>query len=153
MKISTKGRYGLRAMLDLAKHTKNGETVSVQSISERQNISESYLEQLVSLLKKAGLIESVRGANGGYRLSRDESQISVGDILRACEGDIEVVSCSAKDTEESCNQSGKCAAKVVWEAINNAIESAVDGIMLSSLTDESLGLSEEDELDTEKCIN
>ena len=89
MKLSTKGRYGLRAMIDLASHM-DEETVSLSSIARRECISESYLEQLASSLKKAGLVTSSRGAQGGYRLGRDASEISVGDVLRACEGSTEV---------------------------------------------------------------
>ena len=86
MKLSTKGRYGLRAMIDLASHEEEG-AVSIASISERQNISESYLEQLVRPLRKAGFIESVRGAGGGYVLAKPADSISVGDVLRVLEGD------------------------------------------------------------------
>ena len=82
MKLSTKGRYGLRALIDLALYSEN-ETVSIASISARQNISESYLEQLIAKLRKAGLVTSVRGAGGGYKLAKPASEISVGDILRA----------------------------------------------------------------------
>ncbi len=82
MKLSTKGRYGLRALIDLALYSEN-ETVSIASISARQNISESYLEQLIAKLRKAGLVTSVRGAGGGYKLALPASEISVGDILRA----------------------------------------------------------------------
>ena len=86
MKLSTKGRYGLRAMIDLASHEEEG-AVSIASISERQNISESYLEQLVRPLRKAGFIESVRGAGGGYVLAKPADSISVGDVLRVLGAD------------------------------------------------------------------
>lgn len=85
MKLSTKGRYGLRAMIDLAIHSKE-EAVSIASIAARQKISESYLEQLIPKLRKAGMIVSVRGAGGGYMLAKPAKEISVGDILRALEG-------------------------------------------------------------------
>ena len=87
MKLSTKGRYGLSAMIDLAVYSEN-EAVSLNSIAERQHISEGYLEQLMAKLKKAGLVTSIRGASGGYRLARPASEVSVGDILRALEGKI-----------------------------------------------------------------
>ena len=90
MKLSTKGRYGLRAIVDLASNSQDG-AVCISSIAQRQNLSESYLEQLMSLLRKAGIIESVRGAGGGYRLARPPEQISVGEILRALEGDLNFV--------------------------------------------------------------
>ena len=94
MKLSTKGRYGLRALIDLARYS--GEApVSTASISERQDISERYLEQLMSLLKKAELVKSVRGAGGGYMLAKDMDHISVGDVLRALEGSLDPVECAA----------------------------------------------------------
>ena len=94
MKLSTKGRYGLRAMIDLARYSEE-EPVSISSIAARQDISERYLEQLVGLLKKAGLVRSIRGATGGYILARSAADISVGDILRALEGSLEPVKCAA----------------------------------------------------------
>ena len=94
MQISTKGRYGLRALIDLALYS-DEEAVSIQSISNRQNISDSYLEQLMRKLKKAGLVVSERGAQGGYRLAKPADEISVGDVLRALEGSLEAVSCGA----------------------------------------------------------
>lgn len=87
MKISTKGRYGLRAFIDLACYGAE-EPVSISSISARQEISERYLEQLMAKLKKAGLVKSIRGAGGGYRLAKDAAEVSVGDVLRALEGDL-----------------------------------------------------------------
>ena len=92
MKLSTKGRYGLRALIDLAQYSGQA-PVSITSISARQDISERYLEQLMALLRKAGLIRSVRGAGGGYVLAKDMKEISVGDILRALEGNLEPVEC------------------------------------------------------------
>ena len=92
MKLSTKGRYGLRAMIDLAQYSEQ-EAVSISSIAQRQNISESYLEQLVAKLKKSGLVMSTRGAQGGYRLARPADEISVGDVLRALEGGLNLVEC------------------------------------------------------------
>ena len=101
MKISTKGRYGLRALIDLAQYSEI-EPVSISSIATRQAISEGYLEQLMSMLKKAGLIKSIRGAGGGYVLARDMSEISVGDVLRVLEGSLQPVECAAFSQEESC---------------------------------------------------
>lgn len=90
MKLSTKGRYGLRALIDLAVYSEES-AVSIGSIAARQKISESYLEQLMAKLRKAGLVVSIRGAGGGYRLARPAGEISVGDILRALEGNLEAV--------------------------------------------------------------
>ena len=149
MKLSTKGRYGLRAMIDLAAHM-DEETVSLNSIAKRQNISESYLEQLAASLKKAGLVVSSRGAQGGYKLGRAASEISVGDVLRACEGSTDAVSCPGMTAEAAGVRSGKpggvvagcagadvCVSKYVWEKINAAITDTVDGIYLDELVRES----------------
>lgn len=135
MKLSTKGKYGLRAMIDLAQYSEQ-EAVSISSISTRQNISESYLEQLVAKLRKAGLVKSIRGAQGGYQLARPSNEISVGDILRALEGNLEAVECHAL-TEEGCDGADLCVAKYVWQQINESIARTVDEMMLDQLVDES----------------
>ena len=111
MKLSTKGRYGLRAMIDLAVYSEK-EPVSIQSIADRQNISERYLEQLMASLKKEGLVKSIRGANGGYQLARPAIGISVGDILRALEGDLRAVTCPANGEEGNggCENADLCDA-------------------------------------------
>lgn len=135
MKLSTKGRYGLRALIDLAQYSEQ-EAVSISSISQRQNISESYLEQLVAKLRKAGLVTSIRGAQGGYLLARPASTISVGDILRALEGNLEAVECTAH-TNEGCDGSDLCVTKYVWQRINESIAKTVDEMMLDQLVEES----------------
>lgn len=135
MKISTKGKYGLRAMIDLAQYSEQ-EAVSISSIAQRQKISESYLEQLVAKLKKAGLVVSIRGAAGGYRLARPASDISVGDVLRALEGDVRAVICTAQ-TEEGCEGEELCVTKYVWQRINESIEKTVDEMMIDQLVAES----------------
>lgn len=112
MKLSTKGRYGLRAMIDLAVYSEK-EPVSIQSIADRQNISERYLEQLMASLKKEGLVKSIRGANGGYQLARPAIGISVGDILRALEGDLRAVTCPANGEEGN----GGAESRSVCDAI------------------------------------
>ena len=135
MKLSTKGRYGLRAMIDLAQYSEH-EAVSISSIAQRQSISESYLEQLVAKLRKAGLVQGIRGAQGGYRLARPSNQVSVGDVLRALEGKLEAVECSA-DTDEGCQGSDLCVTKYVWQRINESIARTVDEMMLEQLVEES----------------
>lgn len=135
MKLSTKGRYGLRALIDLAQYSEE-EAVSIASIAARQNISESYLEQLVAKLRKAGLVVSIRGAQGGYRLARPSDTISVGDILRALEGNLEAVECSAH-TDEGCQGADLCVTKYVWQRINESIARTVDEMMLDQLVEES----------------
>lgn len=136
MKISTKGRYGLRALIDLAQYSEI-EPVSISSIAARQAISEGYLEQLMSLLKKAGLIKSIRGAGGGYVLAKDVSEISVGDVLRALEGSLQPVECAAFSSEDSCEAAGGCVTKYVWQRINESINQTVNEISLKQLVEES----------------
>lgn len=134
MKISTKGRYGLRAVLDIAMHA-DSEAVALSSIATRQHISISYLEQLISKLKKAGIVNSIRGAQGGYILARPAEEISVGDILRCLEGNLNPVECS-EILGGSCTDSDVCVTKFVWKRISDSISQAVDGLMLSELVEE-----------------
>lgn len=136
MKLSTKGRYGLRAMIDLAIHSKD-EAVSIASIAARQKISESYLEQLIPKLRKAGMISSVRGAGGGYMLAKPASEISVGDILRALEGSLDPVDCAGLPGAAGCEESENCVTKYVWQKINESINQTVDGIYLEELLKET----------------
>lgn len=136
MKLSTKGRYGLRAMIDLAIHSQN-ETVSIASIAARQKISESYLEQLIPKLRKAGMISSVRGAGGGYVLAKPASEISVGDVLRALEGSLDPVDCAGLPGAAGCEESENCVTKYVWQKINESINQTVDGICLEELIKET----------------
>ena len=142
MKLSTKGRYGLRALLDLALHNEE-EAVSLQSIAERQNISMGYLEQLMRLLKKEGLVTSVRGAGGGYHLAREASEISVGDILRALEGSLDAVTCPGNEGGSGCQGADLCVTRFVWKRINDSITQAVDTMMLEHLVEESRLMQEE----------
>lgn len=136
MKLSTKGRYGLRALIDLAQYSEK-EPVSITSISNRQGISERYLEQLMAKLKKAGLVKSIRGAGGGYILERDMHEISVGDVLRALEGSLDPVECSGLSEEEGCSAAESCVTKYVWQRINDSINQTVDSIMMDQLVEES----------------
>ena len=136
MKLSTKGRYGLRALVDLARYSEE-EPVSISSISAREDISEGYLEQLMALLKKAGLVKSIRGAAGGYVLARPVGQISVGDVLRALEGSLEPVECAGLEPDGECKASDYCVTKYVWQRINDSISRTVDEIRLDQLVEES----------------
>lgn len=145
MKLSTKGRYGLRAVLDIAMNC-GEEAVSLSSIAERQGISMSYLEQLIAKLKKAGIVNSIRGAQGGYVLARPAEEISVGQVLRALEGDLHPVDCSeVTGSKEHCNSSGLCVTKYVWKRISDSINNAVDALMLSELVEEGKALRESSE--------
>lgn len=140
MKISTKGRYGLRAVLDLAMNSET-EAVALSSIAERQHISVSYLEQLVSKLRKAGIVNSIRGAQGGYVLAKPADEISVGDILRALEGDLHPVDCAeVYGGENVCQGADVCVSKFVWKRISDSISQAVDTLMLSDLAEEGKAL-------------
>ena len=133
MKLSTKGRYGLRAVLDLAINSTE-EAVALSSIAERQNISISYLEQLIAKLRKAEIVKSTRGAKGGYVLARPAEEISVGEILRCLEGDLSPVDCAEiMGGESTCSASDICVTKFVWKRINDSINEAVDNLMLSEL--------------------
>ncbi len=133
MKISTKGRYALRLMLDLALNN-TGEYITIKSIAGRQEISEKYLEQIISILNKAGYVKSVRGAQGGYKLAKEPSEYTVGMILRLTEGSIAPVDCLDDDADE-CSRSSNCVTKEVWIELYDAIRSVVDRITLQDLVD------------------
>ncbi|MCI8561691.1 MAG: Rrf2 family transcriptional regulator [Dorea sp.] len=150
MKLSTKGRYGLRAMIDLARYS-GKEPVTIGSIAARQNISERYLEQIVALLKKGGLVKSIRGASGGYVLARQMKEISVGDILRVLEGSLEPVKCAAFDSEDGCMASDGCVTKYVWQKINESIARAVDEMNLEELVSESERINPEGDYTNPMC--
>ena len=152
MKLSTKGRYGLRAIIDLARYSEK-EPVSISSIAARQDISERYLEQLVGLLRKAGLVKSIRGASGGYVLAKDVDKISVGDILRALEGSLEPVECAAFHGSDSCEAAGGCVTKYVWQRINESINRTVDEISLKHLVEESKTVQNSNLSTAKKCNN
>ena len=131
MKISTKGRYALRLMLDLAVNN-TGEPISLKDIAKRENISDKYLEQIISVLNKAGYVKSVRGAQGGYSLREKPEEYTVGMILRLTEGSLAPVSC-LEDGEVSCEHVDDCVSVIVYRKINDAINEVVDGITLADL--------------------
>jgi len=135
MKLSTKGRYGLRAMVDLAVNS-SVDHVALYSIAERQNISVNYLEQVFSILRKAGLVKSVKGAQGGYTLSDNPSNIKVGVILRALEGNLSVVDEESEDGDLSADSIQRCLKVNIWDKINDSINSIVDSLTLEELVDE-----------------
>ena len=129
MKISTKGRYALRLMIDLAENS-SGNPVSLKDVAKRQGISDKYLEQIISVLNKAGYVRSVRGAQGGYLLKSD----TVGMILRQTEGSLAPVSC-IEDDEIICDRQEQCVTSIVYKKINDAISNVVDNITLQDLVD------------------
>ena len=136
MTLSTKGRYGLRAMVDLADFSEESPQ-SIANIAQRQSISDSYLEQLMAKLKKANLIKSIRGSQGGYVLARPSNEISVGEILRALEGDLLPIKCMGLRDETGCQDSDKCVTKNVWKRIDDSIQNAVDSIWLSEFVEDN----------------
>ena len=124
MKISTKGRYALRLMLDLAVHGGDGLPVSLKDVSRRQQLSDKYLEQIVTPLSKAGLVRSMRGAGGGYLLTRRPEEYTVGEILRPLEGDLAPVECATD--AEFCSRSGQCVTVELWQEIHRAVSQVVE---------------------------
>ena len=131
MKISTKGRYAIRMMLDIAAHAESG-NVSLKDVSKRQDISLKYLEQIVNMLSKAGLVRSQRGAQGGYRLQRPADEITVGDILRVTEGDIAPVACLETE-ENTCPRASVCPTLSFWEGLYRTINDYLDSTTLAQL--------------------
>lgn len=136
MRLSTTGRYGLRAMVDLAAHGDLG-PVPIQAIAKRQALSEKYLEQLLGMLKKAGLVRSIRGTAGGYLVQGNLNEISVGDILRALEGDLSPVDCTGCNVDSGCKSANSCVSKFVWQKMNDSMESTVNHIYLNELADQA----------------
>jgi len=136
LRISTKGHYGVQAMFELAQHYGTG-PVSLRAIAERQVISEHYLEQLIAGLRKAGLVSSVRGAQGGYILARDPADIKVGDIVRVLEGPIAPVECVNDNETEHCLRSEFCITRGVWEKVKDSIEDVLDSISLADMCREA----------------
>ena len=130
MKISTKGRYALRVMIDLAQHD-NGEFITLKDISDRQGITIKYLEQIVASLSKAGFLRSMRGASGGHRLSRKPADYRVGDILRVMEGDLCPVECTAD--AGLCPRADTCTTMQFWRGLDKAINNYVDSFTLEDL--------------------
>lgn len=134
MKISTKGRYAVRVMLDLALNN-TGECIKVKEIAARQGISDKYLEQIISVLNKAGYVKSVRGAQGGYRLTKDPKEYTVGMILRLTEGSLAPVACLEADSGE-CERCDTCETLEVWRKLYAAVNDVVDGVTLEDLVEQ-----------------
>lgn len=135
MKLSTRGRYGLKVMYQLA--VKYGEgPISLNVIAEKENLSQNYLEQLVSVLRKEELINSVRGAQGGYMLAKPPEDITVGNILRVLEGSIGPADCVIEGNYE-CENEEECVTKLVWEQIKDSIDNVIDSITLEDMVNKS----------------
>ena len=133
MKISTKGRYALRMMLDLAEH-QNGGFVALKDIAGRQGISKKYLEQIVPILNRSDVLRTNRGFQGGYQLAKSPDKYTVGDILRLTEGSLAPVACLEQDPV-LCERSGECATLPVWRGLYKVINEYLDGITLQDILD------------------
>lgn len=133
MKISTRGRYALRLMMDIAMHD-NGEPVRIKDIARRQEVSEKYLEQIIAILNKAGFVRSIRGPKGGYTLSKKPEEYTAGMILRLTEGSLAPVSCLEMDVND-CPRQNQCATLELYKRIDNAVHQVVDNVTLADLVD------------------
>jgi len=131
VKISTKGRYSLRMLLDLAEHRNDG-FVSLKDVSERQGISKKYLEQIVTLLSQPDILRTNRGNKGGYMLAKEPDKYTVGDILRITEGGLFPVACLA-DKTNMCERSANCKTLWVWKGLENVVNKYLDGITLQDI--------------------
>ncbi|HQM01416.1 MAG TPA: Rrf2 family transcriptional regulator [Ruminococcus flavefaciens] len=139
MKISTKGRYALRMLFDLASHYDEG-FISLKEIAERQNISKKYLEQIVPLLNKSNLLRTNRGNKGGYMLARKANEITVADVLEATEGSLAPVACLEFEANE-CPRAGGCSTLFVWEGLYSSIKKYLSSISLQDIIDHSSDMS------------
>lgn len=139
MSISTKGRYALRIMIDIAIYS-NGSFVPLKDIAARQDISAKYLEQIISLLNKAGFLHSLRGNNGGYKLAKRTSEITAGDILRAAEGTLAPISC-LQETANPCEKRESCETLPFWKNYYKIVNDYVDSVTLEKLTEEAVSMS------------
>lgn len=145
MKLSTKGKYGVRAVFEIARHYGKG-PITIKEIADRQGISFSYLEQILHRLGKAGLIDSVRGPAGGYLLARKPSELTIGDIVRTLEGPIALSHCLEPGESEECYQADDCVARMVWAKVGAKIEEALDSISFNDL------LNQQHEPDKEQLV-
>lgn len=131
MRISTKGRYAIRLMLDLAMNA-SGDPIRLKDVARRQDISEKYLEQIISILNKAGFVRSVRGPQGGYTLQWPPEEYTAGMILRLTEGSLSPVEC-VDDTNACCAREDNCATRILWKKLDDAINDVVDHVTLEDL--------------------
>jgi len=132
LRLSTRGHYGLKAMFDLAQHY-GSEPIPLKTVAERQNISDNYLEQLIPILRKAGLVKSIRGSQGGYILAREPGKITVGDIIRAMEGPIAPVDCVSEVEPTECTRADSCITRTVWARVRDRLAEVMDSISLADM--------------------
>ena len=133
MKISTKGRYALRLVIDLAMHTDDG-FVTLKDIAARQNISKKYLEQIVPMLNRSGILKTNRGYQGGYKLARSPENCTVGEILKVTEGDLAPVSCLENEVNE-CPRAGECMTLFIWEELHKRTTDYLNSITVQDVID------------------
>lgn len=133
MKISTKGRYAVRMLLELAEHSPD-EYVSLKEIAQKQNISKKYLEQIVTILNKGDMLKTSRGFQGGYKLAKSPDKYTVGEILRLTEGGLAPVACLEHEPN-TCQRCNECQTLFVWEGLYSLIENYLDGITLRDIMD------------------
>ena len=134
MKFSTRGRYGVRAMFVLAQNNGKG-PLPLKQIAEAQGLSEPYLEQLIGDLRKAALVKSIRGAQGGYLLARTPKEITIGDIIRVMEGPIAPAECVMG--EDECLKSEKCVTRLIWERVRDSVSHVLDSITLFDMLEDA----------------
>ena len=134
MLISTKGRYALRIMIDLAEH-QTDEFISLRGIAQRQEISEKYLESIIRMLVKAKVVESLRGKGGGYRLRKDPDQYTVGSILRLTEESLAPVSCLEANAE-ACPRAGRCRTLTLWQGLDKVIYEYLESVTIADLMEQ-----------------
>ncbi len=132
MRLSTKGRYGLKAMYELAIFHEQNTPMPIKTIAQKTGLSDQYLEQIFSALKKAKLITSVRGAQGGYFLAKKPEEISVGDVIRCLDGPIEPAVCVSEDENHSC-EANDCGTRFVWRKLKDSIDECLDSISLQDM--------------------
>lgn len=144
MKLSTKGRYGLRAMYELSLSYKDNRPVAIKTIAQRTGFSDQYLEQIFASLKKNDLIVSIRGAQGGYLLSKPPKNISVGDIIRCLDGPIEPSVCVSSNENFTCSEEN-CVTRLVWKKLKDSIDNCLDLISLQDMIDNNIEQGEKNE--------
>lgn len=133
MRISTKGRYALRMLLDLAEH-QNGGFIALKDISERQKISKKYLEQIIPIFNSSNILRTTRGSQGGYRLAKTPDQYTMGEILRLTEGTLSPAPC-VDENAMGCDRSSECYMQPIWQGLNRVINEYLDGITLQDILD------------------
>lgn len=140
MKLSTRCRYGIHAMFDLAQNVGNGPQ-TIHAVAERQIVPEQYLEQIIGVLRREGFVTSVRGAQGGYMLAKEPSDISIGELIRLLEGPVLMADCIYD--AEACIRSGQCPSRLVWERLTDCINQVVDSITLADMLADQVRLEKE----------